>query len=87
VSHSMGVHSGKHMESFISGQFLTDVPCNNLVFLNTVLSTDIQALPQDVCCCAYKVSSISHNDAVIGHDVLQIVQQFQWIQMLLERFL
>jgi len=51
------------------------------------VSIDIQALPQDVCCCAYKVSSISHNDAVIGHDVLQIVQQFQWIQMLLERFL
>ena len=32
VSDLMGVHSGKHMDSFISGQFSTDVPCNILAF-------------------------------------------------------
>ena len=41
-------------------------------FLNDTVN---QVLPQDVSSRAYKVTSISYNDTVIGHNVLQIEQQ------------
>lgn len=49
-------------------------------FLNNTVN---QVLPQDVSSRAYKVTSISYNDTVIGHNVLQIEQQLQWVQLLL----
>ena len=49
-------------------------------FLNNTVSL---VLPQDVSSRAYKVTSISYNDTVIGHNVLQIEQQLQWVQLLL----
>lgn len=49
-------------------------------FLNDTVN---QVLPQDVSSRAYKVTPISYNDTVIGHNVLQIEQQLQWVQLLL----